>query len=68
MVEKKQCLRGEEAALASQDGNEDVVTSSDLVHRGGQLVVQVSVQGIELFGLVEGDDGNLAAVFDGYAI
>lgn len=62
--ESFQGLRGEEAPLAGQNGDEDFVVAGDFVHRAGELVVQVAIEGVEFLGDVEGYDGDFAFVVD----
>lgn len=42
--------------------------SRDLVHCACKLVVVLSIERVELLGDVEGDDGDLALVFDEDAV
>jgi hypothetical protein len=58
------CVRGEKAALADQQGDEDLVVGRDLAQSLGNVVVAGLVEGVELLGVVDGDDGQAALVLD----
>lgn len=57
-------VRGKESPLACQDGDEDFVVLGDFVHGARELVVCFAAESVEFRGDIEGDDGELAAVFD----
>ena len=59
------CSRGEEAAIAGEDGDGDVLALVDFTETLAQKVVEVLVESIELLGVVEGDDGHAGLVSDG---
>ena len=61
-------LRGEEVPVTGQNGDVDVVAGCDLVHACCEFVVEISIQGVKLLGLVEGDDGDFAAVLEEDAV
>lgn len=55
-------LRGKVAAFADEEGDEDFVVGGDLAEGLGEGVVLLLVEGVELLGVVDGDDGDAAAV------
>lgn len=59
------CSRGEEAAIAGEDGDGDVLALVDFTETLAQKVVEVLVESIELLGVVESDDGHAGLVGDG---
>lgn len=64
-MERARGIRGEEAPIGGQNGDGDVIALVDLAETLAEKVVGVLVQGIELLGVVEGDDGDGALVGDG---
>ena len=57
-------IRREEAALADQKGDVNFVMRGNLAQGLGKGVVLVPVQSIELLFIVNGDNGQPAAVLD----
>lgn len=55
-------VRGKIAAFADEEGDEDFVVGGDLAEGLGEGVVLLLVEGVELLGVVDGDDGDAAAV------
>ena len=53
-------IRGEISTGACKDGDVDIFTSGHFSHQTAKAVVKVLREGIELSGLIESDDGDLA--------
>lgn len=61
---KKKNLRGEETALGEENGDEHFVMGVDFAQLGANVVVLELGEGVELLGLVDGDDGDAAVVLE----
>ena len=57
-------IRREEAALADDEGNEDLVVGRNLAHSLGEGIVLHLAQGVELLFIADGDGGHTAGVGD----
>ena len=59
-------IRREEPALAGENGDGDVVHSSNLIHMTRDLEPVLARHGIEFARLVQLDNGDIAALLHGY--
>ena len=60
----RQNLRGKETAFADDYGNVDFAVRVNLAQAHCYVVVVRLVHGVELGGIVDGDDGDAATVFE----
>ena len=62
---REEVLRREEPALTSEHSHIYVITAGDFMHAHGQSVVKVRGKSIEFLWLIQGNDGDLAAILNG---
>lgn len=61
---ERNCVRRKEAALGENDGDVHFGVGVNLAQEHAEVVVVLLVHGVELGGIVDGDDGDAAAVLE----